>query len=602
MLGVDAGRAVRRRLADDRLLPQRLAIWALIFAAAAILLYARYDWSLSGGFFAKRGFLLSLYLLVLLLPTVYYLLLRTLHSRPWALGLSAATFVLFTLPYKLLGLDSIYYYATHPLYYLYTDFPGPQPAFLPGGPLSTFKYAWLFVPLLFLVGVACVWLVCSIRGRGGFRVGRAAPLLLTAAFAVICAQTFLHSGIRSVYSYDLHYAHPEADHYWHLVYHFANGTGASAGDQPFYSAIEDYFQGAPRSGVNELIRRPFAFYVASQFSYFFNTFYAWLALNCLFWLGAVFATARLVTRLTNERVGVIAGALTVFGYGFIAFVAQPSMYMQNYASVAIALCAFEDLVARPMDGRRRQYGLFVGILAICGLIYDLEPLWVVLIAYGLTRRVPWRPLLGSLVAALTIVQAFPLTVTHILGIPISQLNSDQIGQSLKAVVRLIFHPQVSTWYDTSITVVMTFVQMLLHAYFVIPVILALFGWRFLRDRPQKVLVGTLFAMCFLEMALLFIGRTYVATTPRILYPEFVGIYLPAALAIDRLATWLGGVLAPHKVAGVVFGSKTVSEVAARAAPWAVVAVMALLVNVDAFGQITLSEGFATDSPPVFLPN
>ena len=588
-------------------------IWALVLAAGAALLYARYDWSVAGGFFAKRGFVLSLYLFVILLPTVYYLLLRTLHSRRWAIGLSAAVFVVFTLPYKLLGLESIYYYATHPLFYgpaaaegnagaagVLTPFPTPKLEFLPGGTVSAFPFDWLYMPLLFGLGVGCVWFVRWVRARNGFRVGRV-PLLLTAAFAVICLQAFFHSSMRAPYTYDSHFQTPVAAHYWWIVYHFANGTGATSEDNYLYSPIEDYFQGGPRNGLNDLIRRPFSFYVASQFGYFFNSFYAWLALNCLFWLAAVFATARLVTRLTDRRVGLIAGALTVFGSGFVAFVGTPAMYLQNYAAAAIALCAFEDLVARPIGGRTRQYCLFLGVLAICALIYDLEPLFVVLFAYGLARRVPWRPLVATLGAALVIVESFPLVVTHILGIPIVTQNSEVIGQSIRAVLHLIFHPHLSTWYDTFVNVASTFVQMWLHAVFVIPAVLAIFGWRLLRDRPQKVLVGTLWLMQFLAMALFYVGGTSIATTPRILYPYFIGVYLPAALAVDRMGTSLGRVLAPRGLAGLAVGNARVAEVTARAAPWAVVAAMAFLANIDVFGHPSLYIEYFVNTPPLHLP-
>lgn len=579
---------------------RRLTIWLLIIAAAMGLLYARYDWSVDGGFFAKRGFVLSVYLLVIMLPTVYYLLLRVLHSQRVAVCLTAATFVVFTLPYELLGLESLYYYATRPQAFEISQFP-PRLEFLPGGTLRAFPFDWLYMPLLFALGAGCVWFAWRVRARAGFLIRRKVPLLLTAAFAVICVQTFFHSSMRAPYTYLSYFQEPKADHHWYLVYHFADGSGASEGDQFAYSPLEDYFQGAPRSGINILIRRPFSFYVESQFSYFVNDFYCWLALNCLFWLAAVFATARFVTRLTNPRAGLIAGALTVFGPGFVAFVATPAMYMQNYASAAIVLCAFEDLVVSPIDGRRRQYALFTGILALCALVYDLEPLFIVLLAYGLARRVPWRPLVASLVAALVLLEGFTLMVTHVLGITIVNANSEQIGQSLRAVIHLIFHPHISTWNDTFVAVVSTFVQMWLHAYFVIPAILALFGWRLLRDRSQKILVGGLFLMSFLTVALFYIGKTAIATTPRIIYPYFVGVYLPAALALDRGSAWLGSALRPREIAGVRLGSIGLSKFSARVSPWLVVAAMAFLVNIDIFGHPTLYVEYFVNSPPVFLP-
>ena len=216
------------------------------------------------------------------------------------------------------------------------------------------------------------------------------PTLLTGAFALICVQTFLHSGMRAPYTYESLFREPASTHHWYLVYNFENQTGATQGDENQFAVLEDWFQGAPLNGFDVLARRPFSFYMVSQVSYFINDFYVWLALNCLFWLAAVFATARLVTRLATRRAGVIAGALVVAGPGFVAFVAQPTMYMQNYAAAAIALCAFEDLVVSPSDRGPRRYALFAGILAICGLIYDLEPVFLALLVYGLFRKLDWR--------------------------------------------------------------------------------------------------------------------------------------------------------------------------------------------------------------------
>lgn len=594
---------------------RRFGVWLLILLVGAALLYARYDWSVHGGFFARRGFVLSLYLLIIMLPTVYYLLLRTLHTRRVAIGVSVATFVVFTVPYKLLGLDSIYYYRTRPQWFVphgsLTFFapqaqgvhlPAPSLQFFPGGTLRAFPFDWLFMPLLFGLGTALVWFVWWVRGRVGFRIGRRLPVLLTAAFAVICMQAFLHSSMRAPYTYLSVFRAVQSAHRWYVADRFSDGSGATEGDQYAYSAIEDYFQGAPHAGDNAIIRRPLSFYIASQVSYFVNDFYAWLALNCLFWLAAVFATARLVMRLATPRAGLFAGALTAFGSGFIAFVATSAMYLQNYASAAIALCAFEDLVAQPPEGRRRHYVLFMGVLALCALIYDIEPLYVVLFAYGLARRVPWRPLLASLLGALVLYEGFTLAVTHILGISIVAANSEVVGQSLRAVLHILFHPRLSVWYDTFVTVVTVFAQEWLHAYFVVPAILALFGWRFLRDRPQKILVGVMFLMTFLIVGVFYIGQTTIAEAPREIYPYFVGVYLPAAVALDRLGTWLGGSRIPRSMAGVTGGNLRAMRATLEAAPWAIIALMAFLTNIDIFGYPTMYVEYFYNAAPAFLPH
>lgn len=581
-----------------------IAIWLAVLGCGAALLFARFDWSIGGGFFAKRAFVPSLYLFVIMLPTVYYLARRTLHDRRVATGLTAVVFVVFTLPYKLLGLTSDYYYRVRPrvfltplsqapsdLGYAIRHLPAPTLQFLPGGTLRAFPFDWLFMPLLFAFGAGGVWAVWSLRARAGFRTALIVPLLLTVAFAVTCTEAFFHAGMRSPYTYLSHFQFPQSENQWYLVYHFQDGSGATEGDEYVYSPLEDYFQGAPRYGSNELIRRAFSFYVESQVSYFVNDFYCWLGLNCLFWLAAVFATARLVGRLTTPRAGLIAGALVVFGPGFIAFVAQPAMYMQNYAAAAIALCAFEDLVADPPDRGPRRYALFAGVMALCALVYDLEPVFIVLLAYGLSRRVPWRALLLTLAAAYLMLRGLTYTVTDVLHIPIAANNAGQLSTALHSTLQLLLHPSLPVWYDTALSVVPSFLHMWLQAFFVIPAVLALLGLHRLRDRSLQILVGGLLVTGFATIAVLQIGNQLIGTAPRLIYPTFIGVYLPAAVALDGVA---------ERARGLTSGRSIVRRLRV-ATPWIVVAVMALLANIDVFGYPTLYVEYFVSTPPSFLP-
>jgi hypothetical protein len=603
-----------------------LAIWLWILGSGAVLLYLRYDWNIGGGFFAKRGYVLSLYLFVIMLPTVYYFSRWTLRNNRVAVGLTAITFVIFTLPYNLLGLDSLYYYRVRPQWFVPDlslappppemqgiHFPAPTLQFLPGGLLRAFPFDWLFMPLLFAAGAACVWGAWWIRARAGFRARRMIPTLLTVAFAVICLQAFFHSGMRAPYTYLSYFQAPKSQHHWYVVYHFKDGSGATEGDQYTFAPLEDYFQGAPRLSrienvggfpfvleYNGLIRRPFAAYVESQFSYFVNDFYGWLALNCLFWLAAVFATARVVGRLTNPRAGLIAGALTLFGSGFIAFVGTTSMYMANYAAAAIAVCAFEDLVVSPTDRGPRRYALFMGVMALCALVYDLEPLFVVLLAYGLARRVSWKPLVASLAVAFVLLEGFTFVVIHPLHIAVTPGNSQQLTTSLKQTWHLLTHPSLPRWYDTVVSVVPSFLRMWFQAFFLIPALLALLGMRYLRDRALRVLVGGLFVYGLVVIAVLQIGGQLIGTVPRLIYPTFIGVYLPAAVALDAISQ-RARTLGRGRGTGVLDRCRSIVRRLGVATPWIVVAVMAVLVNIDVFGYPTLYVEYFVSTPPYFLP-
>jgi hypothetical protein len=559
---------------------QRLGVWLLVLGAGVALLYARYNWDVAGARFAKRGFVLSTYLFLILLPTVYYLARLTLRDRLVARLLTAVVFLITTLPYHLLGLDGSYYYRVRPQVFTIAQFP-PSLEFLPGGTLRAFPFDWLFMPLLFAAGALLIWGVWWVRGRSGTLAAHRIPRLLTIAFAVICLQAFMHSSMRAPYTYLAYFQAPKAQQHWYHVYHFADGSGASEADQFAFSPLEDYFQGAARDGDNELVRRPFSFYVASQGSYFVNTFYVWLGLNCLFWLVAVVATGRLVTRLTNQRVGLIAAALTIFGPGFIAFVATPAMYMQNYAAVAVALLLFEELVVRTGARDLRRVALFTGALTLCSLVYDLTPLLFVLLAYGLARKVRTWPLIASLLVAALLTRGFPAAVTGILGIHIVPTNSEQISDALRGTRHLLFHPSLHTWYDTVVDVVPSYFRLVFQSFFVLPVVVALFGWRKLPDRAARVLIGGLLLMGFVVIAVLQIGKTQLGELPRLIYPTFPAIYLLAALAIDS-------------------GVRRLPR-ASMVASWVLVAAMAVLVNVDIFGYPTLYVEYFVSKPPVFLP-
>jgi hypothetical protein len=576
-----------------------LAIWLLVVAVGIALIHARYDWDVRGGFFAKRGFYLSAYLFVLLLPTFFYLTRRALRSARAAVVLTGILFIVTTLPYRLLGLDQFYYYASaigapRPHVY-YIDLITPSLEFFPGGMIHAFPYDYLFWPGLLAVGLAGIWAIWRFRNRG-LTVSKRLPILISVAFAAICLQASVHTSMRAPYTYLSYFQIRQSNGHWYHVYHFREGSGASEGDQYAYSPIEDYFQGAPRGGSNILIRRPFSFYLASQVSYFVNTFYVWLGLNCLFWLVAVIATARLVAHLSTERAGVIAGALTAVGPGFVAFVGTPAMYLQYYVAVAVALCLFEDLVVRNGGRDRASVALFTGVLALCALVYDLQPLFVVLLAYGLARKVQTAPLICSLVGAYAAYRGFGFVVTNLVGIHIDPSNSDQISEAFSGFKHEVLHPSLHSWYDHTVTAIPRFIRLLLQAFFVLPVLVAIFGWRKLRDRSLRVLVGAFFATSFAFIAFLEIGGATpeLARLPRLVYPIFPAIYLLAAITLD-----------PGEKPAQPGTPRRRDEILGslrRAAPWVVIGVLFVLANIDIFGYPTLYVEFFVSDPPAFLPH
>jgi hypothetical protein len=574
-----------------------LALWLLVFAAGGALLYARFDWDPAGGWLAERAFVLSAYLLLILLPTCFYLARRVLHSAVAAAVATGFVFIVTTLPYELLGLDQFYYYDDRPHYFLIDQFGPPSLEFFPGGTLRAFPYDYIFMPLLFATGSAAIWTVWWFRRRAGCVTSQKLAVLLTVTFAAICLQAFAHTSMRSPYAYWPHFStfFTGAPGSWYHVYHFRDASGASTADQKVFSPLENYFQGAPSLGSNMLIRRPFSFYVASQGSYFVNTFYVWLGLNCLFWLAAVVATGRLVSRLTTERAGLIAGAMTAVGPGFVGFVGTPAMYLQSFAAVAIALCLFEDLVVRTGGRSRGSVALFTGALSLCALVYDLEPVLLVLLAYGLARKVRPLPLVSSLAIAFVAYRGFTILVTEGLGITIAPENAEQLSLALENFKDVMLHPSIPGWYNEAVAVVPHYVGMLLKAFFLLPIVLAVLGIPKLRDRSLQVLVIGLLAISFLTMAVLYIGEAGVISfLPRLVYPVFPAVYLLAAIALD----WGKPV---SDMSTLPLRDRALAT-ARLATPWIVVAALAVLSNMDIFGYPTLNTQFFINQPAAFPPD
>lgn len=554
-------------------------VWTGILLAGLALLYARYDWSIQGGHFAERAWLLSAYLFVLMLPTTYYLSRWLLASRGAAVTLTAVLFVVTTLPWDLLGLEGLYYYSDRPPYLTYLDVPPARQLafqFFPDGTLYAFPYDFLFMPLLFAAGVAVVWGGYRLRARSGHVAARKIPILLTAAFAVICTQTYAHSSMRAPASYHPVLTKPEAKQNWYVNYHFKDGTGAVIADQFVFSALEQYFQADTDDPNNMLVRRPLSFYLVAQVSYFINTFYVWLGLNCLFWLGAVFAMGRWVTRVADPRAGLFAAALVTVSPGFLAWSATTAMYLQAFAVVIIALCLFEDLVVRDRGARLAGLALFASALAMCMLVYDLLPLAVSLLAYGIARGVRRAPLLLALGTAIIVSYAFPYLVTVVLDTPINDKNTRQLSRGIEATKDLFLQPSFQAWYSATTELLPAFVAKLLQAFFVVPVLLAIAAIPLLKDRALRVLVVSLLVTGFAVMAVLILGDNAVGRTPRMVYPVFPAVYLMAALA-------LAAIKLPGRWRDVV--------------PWSIIALMALLANFDVFGYPALYVEWFEGRPP-----
>lgn len=289
--------------------------------------------------------------------------------------------------------------------------------------------------------------------------------------------------------------------------------------------------------------------------------------------------------------GVIAAALTAVGPGFIAFVGTPAMYLQSYAFVAIALCLFEDLVVRARAADRGKLALFTGALALSALVYDLTPFFVVLLAYGLARRLPPGPLLAALGSAYALAWGFDLVVRSVLGIEVIPSNTEQLSDVLRDFNDFLVHPGIGAWYEATVDALSSWIGFLLQAFFVLPVLLAVAGIAWVRDRSLRVLVAA-FALANLALIALFrIGdEEQLRHLPRLVYVIFPAVYLLAAVALERFSR-------PRAPASAA----STSDALRGAAPWLVVAAMFVLGNVDIFGYPSLYVEFFIGVPPDWTP-
>ncbi|MFN0029651.1 MAG: hypothetical protein ACKV2O_21060 [Acidimicrobiales bacterium] len=568
---------------NSRSRPPRISLRSVLGLAAGfagvvltgVLLAGRFDWSGPNRRFAERGWALSLYLCLIVVPVCYGLMRRS--ARPqWATKATIAVFVLLTVPYRWVGLDRLFYYEgrTTPYFDPPDDVPFPETAFLPGR-WSTFPYDLPLFGAAALGTIGVTVFLCRRRARQQ-RSGRRVALVGLGTLAVLL-QSFLHAGVRGPYAYMTHYQGSVRPDLWYTASHFRDGSGVVIGDQPVFSAIEQYFHGVAVDPENLLIRRPAGFYMASQFSYFINSYYAWMLLNVLCWVAATAAGYGFVRRLSGERVAAIFAALVATGCGFAAFVGTSGMYLMGYATPLFALYLLEKILVDHKPGRR-DFLLYAGAVSLCALTYDLTIVFPVLFAYGIARKVPWRSLLVSLVGAYALYRGFLFLYTYVLDLSVVNANAVQSVEAARRVKEVIRTP--SEWPAAVAEALSAYAVMTWRMFFYVPVLLALGGlWR-LRDRAQQVLVGGLILSTFATVAFLRVGDQLIGWMPRFTYAAYPAVYLLAAHTLHRMVE-IGAQARSDPPSGVV------TALARRSAPMlagALMLTMVLLTNIDSFGH------------------
>jgi len=554
-------------------------LWLAVLAAALVLLSGRYDWSAGVREYSWHAYASSAYMLVITLPVLYYLLAFFTQRRLLAALVTAAAALAASLPYRWLGLERFYYCRNHPAFWPNAD-PGSPPAtdWLPGSlrDLHAMPHEGLIFALLVAAGVG-VALVYWRRGRAAERLSGASPQtpiwFWLGIYLLIVLQTWLHLGLRSPYVYLTHYEKPLSENYWYVSYLFPGGMGASNADYVVFRDLEEYFMGIPRELNNMLMRRSYVMYVSSQFSYFHNPFYFYLGLNVALWFGACCCGYHYARPLFNERIARYFAFLIGCGPGFIMYAAQPMNYVAGLAAVIILLFLLERLIVCRPDTQAgtpappaaaRNCLLYGGALGIASMVYDLFPLYPLLLIYVWYRRAPVRWLCVSLAVALAMYFGFLILQTRVLGVAIVEYNAAYIGGSFDNICHLFQTARRSVWYSTLLGFLANYVSHLGYAFFAVPLFLAVLGALFGANRQHVRLALLLAFPSFGAAAFLYFGGSYLATMPRFVYIAYPSIYLLAAVFIDELrayaqahAPWLPAQVAPALLLAPVFALNNV---------------------------------------------
>ena len=288
----------------------------------------------------------------------------------------------------------------------------------------------------------------------------------------------------------------------------------------------------------------------------------------------------------TQQVATIFGALIATGTGFIAHVANPASYMLSYALVIIMLYLFEVLV---VDHRESIgcYALFGAALAIGALVYDALPLYIVFLVYGWARRVNLRWTVLAIVGAAAYTWGFIFLHDVVLGLDIVPTNSQQLDIARNGFIDVLAHPSLTTWSSKLWDAITAYPALLARMFFVVPVVMALFGIRFARSRPIALLAAALVGVSFATIAFLRIGgQNVLGSLPRFTYLTYPAIYLLGALALGRLGQLQG----PPRLTRY-----------APVLPWIVVGLVFVLSNVDSFGYTRLYYEALLGGPPGFVP-
>jgi hypothetical protein len=550
--------------------------WLVILGIGALLLRGRYDFGAPN---TKNSYASALFFFVPTIVALHYVLRLSPLRRRVVHGLTAAAFVLFTLPHHWLGLDKL---RADPKAQWWSDVgTDPQLQFLPAHfPAESFPHERLFFLGLLLVFAATAALVVArgLAASSSLREGLRRARAWIGAYAAVLLVSFLHTGLRGGYTLNAFFAVAANKRNWYILYLFpATRQGAVSADFPYFWDIDRYFQGVPAVPRTLVLRRPFLHYVASHVSAFVNPWYVYLVLNTLLWLAAAACVYALVRRVTGRQpLAVFAAALVCVGNGFHYFVSQPKSYLAGYALVAVMLYTFDVLLAsdRPWPWMRALLcGLALGLMACT---YDAQPILLGLLVYAVFRRLNLLRALAVLAIAFVIPALWVRLQFNVLGLPLDRANSYIAEDTMHNVAALVTDPKRGLIYSLVVHAFTVFAQNMAYDFMVAALVAAVLGFVLADAARDRWLGLILFVPAMVLDLVLVLGQVkwaiwYVAELPRLSYIAYPAVYLGVALVLERV---LGG------------GARW-----RVAAAWALVAALGFWQSADIFGFLSPSIHF-----------
>jgi hypothetical protein len=517
---------------------------AVYILLGLVLLPGRYNWSASGRSASWRGFLCSAFFFCILIPLISATLKRLDVGLLAQKALLVAITLFLSFPYSWLGL-SRWSHQNGPGWLDFKNI-GRTPEFI-WFPRAIWEPLLVPHELLFFLSTttallcgACLYLrMRHIRGKP---ISKWVTLLGATAILLIVSETWMHLSLRSPYTYVPHFERPSAEGYWYHVALFRNGQGLVNADYFAFHALEEIFMGTPEPINGMLIRRPFPFYLSSQFGSFINPYYVMLCSNILIWILAVLASNDYFAAHFGRAQGAIAAVFVASGPGFIMYAAQPQSYLWGYAAAILVVWAHWKVCGDPR-ANIRDYLYFGGVLSLALLTYDLLSLLPYLIGYELLFKKRLRAIIIACTLAIAVYVTFGLLVAPMTSLVHDDRNSKFIDISVANIISLFNSSPITLKnYVLYSSLLPEYVWSLSNSMFVFPLLIAAAGLFFVNSAPKLKLVGLLLLPSLASVAFLHLGqeyvepvhlgRIYLSTLPRF---AFVGY--PAVYILVGVATW-----------------------------------------------------------------